>query len=89
MVGQGIYGMDKRDKSATLFVGHYQPHLPSDLGFYDLRVRETGDEQVQLAKSYGIDGFCYCHYWFSGKRLLNFRLTICSKKTRQARRLFA
>lgn len=54
-----------------LFPGHYQPHIPADLGFYDLRLKETIIEQVNLAKEYGVDGFCYWHYWFvNGKELL-------------------
>lgn len=53
------------------YSGHYQPHLPADLGFYDLRVAETRAQQAELARSYGIHGFCYYHYWFGGKRLLN------------------
>ena len=48
-----------------------QPHLPSDLGFYDLRVPEMRDAQAEMARSYGIAGFCYYHYWFHGRRLLN------------------
>ena len=52
------------------FAGHYQPHLPADLGFYDLRVPETRGQQASLAREYGIGAFCYYHYWFSGKRLL-------------------
>jgi hypothetical protein len=52
------------------FKDHYQPHIPADLGFYDLRLKETRKAQADLAKSYGIDGFCYWHYWFKGKRLL-------------------
>ena len=47
-----------------------QPHLPSDLGFYDLRVAETRIEQAALAREHGLHGFCYYWYWFSGKRLL-------------------
>lgn len=54
-----------------LFPGHYQPHLPADLGFYDLRAPETRLAQAQLARQYGITGFCYFHYWFHGSRLLN------------------
>lgn len=52
------------------FAGHYQPHLPADLGFYDLRVPETRAQQAALAHEHGIGAFCYYHYWFSGKRLL-------------------
>lgn len=52
------------------FPGHYQPHLPADLGFYDLRLEETRVAQAELARAAGIEGFCYYHYWFQGKRLL-------------------
>lgn len=53
------------------FKGHGQPHLPADLGFYDLRVAETRQQQADLARNAGIEAFCYYHYWFQGKRLLN------------------
>ncbi len=52
------------------FNGHYQPHIPSDLGFYDLRLHEVLIEQAKLAKNNGIYGFCFYHYWFNGKLLL-------------------
>ena len=52
------------------FRGHHQPHLPADLGFYDLRLPETRSAQAELARGHGIDGFCYYHYWFRGRRLL-------------------
>jgi lipopolysaccharide biosynthesis protein len=52
------------------FAGHYQPHVPADLGFYDLRLAETRSQQAELARAAGVHGFCYYHYWFSGKRLL-------------------
>lgn len=58
-------------KAKPLFKGHYQPRIPADLGFYDLRVPETRLAQAELAKSAGIEGFMYWHYWFgNGKRLL-------------------
>ena len=52
------------------FAGHYQPHLPADLGFYDLRVPEVRQAQADMARAHGIEAFCYYHYWFRGKRLL-------------------
>ena len=58
-------------KARPLFPGHYQPKVPADLGYYDLRVPETRKAQADMAKEYGIEGFCYWHYWFgNGKRLL-------------------
>jgi len=50
--------------------GHYQPHLPADLGFYDLRLPEARAAQAELAASHGIYGFCYYHYWFHGRQVL-------------------
>lgn len=58
-------------KAKALFPGHYQPKVPADLGYYDLRVPETRKAQADMAREYGIEGFCYWHYWFgNGKRLL-------------------
>lgn len=58
-------------KAKPLFRGHNQPNLPADLGFYDLRIPEVREAQAEMAKKYGIEGFCYWHYWFgNGKRLL-------------------
>lgn len=54
-----------------LFKGHYQPRVPADLGYYDLRIPEVREEQANMAKEAGIEGFCYWHYWFAGRRLLD------------------
>ncbi|MGG2108507.1 glycoside hydrolase family 99-like domain-containing protein [Lysinibacillus pakistanensis] len=68
--GKGFTEWSNVTKSKPLFNGHYQPHLPSELGFYDLRLPIIMEEQSKLAKTYGIDAFCYYHYWFNERLLL-------------------
>lgn len=69
--GKGFTEWTNVAKAKPMFDGHYQPHVPADLGFYDLRVPETREAQANLAREYGISAFCYWHYWFgNGKRIL-------------------
>lgn len=68
--GKGFTEWTNLAKARPLFRGHYQPKIPADLGFYDLRVSETRELQAALAGEVGIEGFCYWHYWFNGKELM-------------------
>lgn len=70
--GKGFTEWVNVAKARPLFKGHKQPHIPADLGFYDLRLPESRALQAEYAKRAGISAFCYWHYWFgNGKRLLN------------------
>lgn len=69
--GEGFTEWTNVTRGRSRFNGHYQPHLPKDLGYYDLRVKDTLVAQAEMARNAGLEGFCFYHYWFNGKRLMD------------------
>lgn len=69
--GEGFTEWTNVTQVRPRFRGHCQPQLPADLGFTDLRVPDVREAQAALAREHGLHGFCYYHYWFQGRRLLN------------------
>lgn len=68
--GEGFTEWTNVGKAKKLYKNHYQPKVPKDLGYYDLRCSETRLKQARMAKEFGVDGFCYYHYWFGENRQL-------------------
>jgi lipopolysaccharide biosynthesis protein len=68
--GRGFTEWTHVATARSLYPGHGQPRIPGELGFYDMRLAETRTAQADLAAKHGIEAFCYWHYWFAGRRVL-------------------
>ncbi len=68
--GKGFTEWTNVARARKLFPGHKQPHIPADLGFYDLRLKEVREQQAELAQEAGVEAFCYYEYWFGGGKQL-------------------
>ena len=69
--GEGFTEWNNAVRGRPNFKNHYQPHLPRELGFYDLSRISVMNEQADMAKIYGLKGFCFYYYWFSGRKILD------------------
>ena len=68
--GKGFTEWKNVAGASPQYIGHFQPKIPYDVGFYNLKNVDSIKRQIELAQHYGIYGFCFYYYWFSGKKVL-------------------
>jgi lipopolysaccharide biosynthesis protein len=74
--GKGFTEWTNVARALPQFFGHIKPNIPADLGYYDLRLKQTIEQQCALAKHHGVHGFCFYYYWFGGMKLLDTPINI-------------
>lgn len=68
--GKGFTEWTNVKRGKPYYKNHYQPIQPLNNNYYNLMDKEVMEKQVKIAKKFGVDGFCFYHYYFSGKKLL-------------------
>lgn len=85
--GKGFTEWTNVGKAKPLFRGHDEPRVPTELGYYDLRLPIIREQQAQMAREAGVTAFCYWHYWFGNYKMLNLDDTERQMMSEKCRKL--